>query len=287
MKHYFSLVNSSIQLGRGLNALAHTAMGVGHCLPKNKMPNITVLFADETTVREFRQEAQKVLLLHPEETVYSDFTHTMTVGSTDNCVKVTQETPENQLIYYAATICTEDSLLQSQTFERIISGCRQLKNYKPHLADDNENEFEFKKRSSCLPDYRLLPSSKISLTLDRTRFLSELINAAVISSLSVSMQADLNQLKLLIYTDATQQQHPYISYHPFPILAARQQNKFKELAKIIETDRSLLVKVVRDKEENVVSVCMLGDEDQVNAHTRQKFISLWTAELLEDAFSTG
>jgi hypothetical protein len=98
------------------------------------------------------------------------------------------------------------------------------------------------------------------------------------------MQADLNKLKLLIYTDADQQAHPYISYHPFPILAARQQSKFNELAKIVERDDGLLVKVVKDKDENVVSICMLGNEDQVNIHTKQKFISLWKAELPEDAF---
>ena len=96
MKHYFSLVNTSIPLGRGLNALVHTAMGIGHRIPNNQMPNITVLFADEKTIREFRQEAHKLLLAHTDETAYSDFTHTMTVGSTDNCVKTTQETPENQ-----------------------------------------------------------------------------------------------------------------------------------------------------------------------------------------------
>jgi hypothetical protein len=39
-------------------------------------------------------------------------------------------------------------------------------------------------------------------------------------------------------------------------------------------------------DENVVSICMLGSEDQVNIHTKQKFISLWTAELPEDAFNS-
>jgi hypothetical protein len=195
MKHYFSLVNTSIPLGRGLNALAHTAMGVGHRLPNNQMPNITVLFADEKTIREFRQEVHKLLLAHPDETVYSDFTHTMTVGSTDNCVKITQETPENQLIYYASSICTEEKLLESQKFNQIFSRCKKLKNYKSHLVSKNHNEFEFKKLV-CLPDYQSLPSSKISLTLDRTKSPSELVNAAIISSFSVSMQADLNKLKL-------------------------------------------------------------------------------------------
>lgn len=283
MKHYFSLINTSIPLGRGLNAIAHTAMGVGHRLPQNKMPNITVLFADEKTIREFRYEAHK-MLSRTDEIVYSDFTNTMTVGTTEHCVKITQETPENQLIYYAASICAEEELLESQAFDQIFNRSKKIKNYKSHVVNQCENTFEFK-NTICLPDYQSLPSSKISLTLNRTRCLSELINATIISSLSVSMQADLNQLKLLIFTDGDQQKHPYISYHSFPILAARQQNKLNELTKIIEQDKNLLVNSVKDKDENVVSVCMLGNEEQVNTHTKQKFISLWTAELPENAFA--
>lgn len=285
MKHYFSLINLEIPLGKGLNALAHTAIGVGHRLPDNQMPNITVLFADEGTIREFRQEALNLLQAYKYETVYSDFTHTMTVGSTDNCVKVTRETPENQLQYYAASICTEEKLLDSQKFDQILRRCKKLKNYKSHIASNNDNDFKFKDLV-CLPDYQSLPSSKISLTLDRTRPLSELVNAAIISSFSISKQADLNRLKLIIYSDADQQEHPYISSHPFPILAARQQNKFNELAKIVEKDSNLLVGIVKDRDENVVSICMLGNEDQVNIHTKQKFISLWTAELHEEAFNS-
>lgn len=284
MKHYFSLINLEIPLGKGLNALAHTAVGIGHRLPDNQMPNITVLFADEGTIRQFRQEALKLLQAYKNETVYSDFTHTMTVGSTDNCVKVTRETPENQLKYYAASICTDKKLLESQEFDQIFSRCKKLKNYQSHIVGNNDNDFKFKDLV-CLPDYQSLPSSKISLTLDRTRPLSELVNAAIISSFSISKQADLIRLKLIIYSDADQQEHPYISYHPFPILAARQQNKFNELAKTIEKDNNLLVGVVKDSNENMVSMCMLGSEDQVNIHTKQKFISLWTAELPEGAFN--
>lgn len=281
MKRFISLVNTSIPLGRVLNALAHCSVGIGHLLPKDKMPNILVVFADESTIRNFRQESQKLLLAHPNDTIYSDFTNTMTVGSTETCIKTTRETPDDQLIYYAVSLCTEENLLESQEFEQIIGRCKILKDYQPYIA--SENTFAFNKVVD-LPDYQLLPTKKMSLVLDRARPISELVNAAVISSLCIGMQADLNELKLLIYTDADGQKHSYISYHPFPILAARHQAKFNDLVKEIEKDQDLLVKLVRDKEGNTVSVCILGLEDQVNAHTRQKFISLWTAELPEDAF---
>ena len=282
MKCYISLVNASIPFGKGLNALAHTSIGIGHWIPNDKMPNIMVLFANEETIREFRREAQKIMLEHPTEVIYSDFTNTMTVGITDNCVKVTRETPESQLTYYTASICSEEDLLGSQSFKQIISRCKTLNKYQPYIANNGDSDFVFKKIVD-LPDYQMSPTKKLSLALDRTGLPGELINAAVISALSVGMQADLTQLKLLIYTDADNQQHPYISYHPFPVLAVRQQSKFKALAMAIEADQSLLKKVLRDKDGNVMSVCMLGAEEQVNAHTRQKFISLWTAELPEDA----
>lgn len=108
MKHFISLVNASVPFGRGLNALAHTAVGIGHWLPKDKTPKITVLFADPEIVYQFRQAAHKVMFLHPNQAICSEFTNTMTVGTTENCLKTTTETPENQMTYYAASICAEE-----------------------------------------------------------------------------------------------------------------------------------------------------------------------------------
>ena len=99
------------------------------------------------------------------------------------------------------------------------------------------------------------------------------------------MQATLDELKLVVYLDADNQIHPYISYHPFPVLAARQQSKFNELAKTIEIEETLLKKIVKEKNGNTVSICLLGIEDEVNTYTRQKFISLWSKELDKEIFS--
>lgn len=148
---------------------------------------------------------------------------------------------------------------------------------------DAENNFSFRDIVK-LPDYQTLPVHKISLILDRKVSPSELVNATVISSLSIGMQADLKQLKLLIYIDADEQKHPYISYHSFPILAAKQQNKFNELAESIQKDKNVLMKTVRDKDGNVIAICMLGTEDQISTHSRQRFISLWATELPEGSF---
>jgi hypothetical protein len=112
-----------------------------------------------------------------------------------------------------------------------------------------------------------------------------LVNATVIASLNVGMQTDLGVIKLVNYIDADHQKHPYISCHPFPILAARPQSKLTELMYQVERDPNLLINSVKDSGGNAVAICLLGTEEQVNAYTRQKFISLWTSDLPEDAFS--
>ena len=174
MKYYLSLVNTSIPFGKGLNALAHTAIGIGSWIPNDKMPNIAVLFAQEESIRMFRQAILRMQKTHSNEIIYSDFTNTMTLGITDNCVKVTKETNENQLIYYAISICIEKKLLESQPLKAIISRCKMIKNYEPYISEENKSDFDFK-QISVIPNYQSLPTKKLSLKLDRTGLPEKLI----------------------------------------------------------------------------------------------------------------
>lgn len=283
MKHFISVINAAVPFGRGLNALAHTAVGIGHWMPSDKTPKITVLFAEPEIVYQFRQAAHKLLQSHPNQVICSEFTNTMTVGTTENCLKTTLEIPENQLTYYASSVCADEGLLNNDAIKEITAKCKMLKNYESFSPEEQDNNFSFRNESP-LPDYRTLPIHKITLILDRKVSPSLLVNATVASSLSVGMQGDLNQLKLLMYIDADQQRHPYISYHSFPILAAKHQNNFNGLADIIQNDQNVLKKIIKDNEGNVIAICMLGTEDQINTHSRQRYISLWSTELPEDAF---
>lgn len=88
------------------------------------------------------------------------------------------------------------------------------------------------------------------------------------------------------YKDADGESHLYISHHHFPVLSARSQNKLNELATQIEQDPQLLKKRILDRAGNTIAICLLGMEEQVNFHTRQKFISLWTTDFAEDAFES-
>ncbi len=45
MKRFISILNNNIRFGKALNALSHTAVGIGHRIPKDKMPQIEILFA--------------------------------------------------------------------------------------------------------------------------------------------------------------------------------------------------------------------------------------------------
>jgi hypothetical protein len=284
MKRFLALVNPSIPFGKALNGLAHLSMGIGHWIPLGKMPTIEIVFADQKILRLFRQEASKIAQAHFQEAIFSDFTNTMTVGPLENCLKMTEETCEKDLIYYAASLCTEEKWLQSPELDLLLKRSKRLKDYEPSTPSVENGSFEFKSITE-LPPYHDLPLGKISLILERKQSLATLVNAAVIASLSVGMQTDPSLIKLVNYVDADHQKHPYISCHPFPILAARPQSKFTELMYQIERDSNLLINAVKDSSGNGVAICLLGTEEQVNAYTRQKFISLWTSDLPEDAFS--
>lgn len=282
MKRFISLINKSIPFGRGLNALAHTAVGIGHACPEGSLPSIEIFFADTETIRAFRNEVHRIMSEHPKDAVCSEFTDTMTVGDTPTCLKVTSETSESQLKYYAVSICANDALLQSPQFRHILNICSVLKNYEPYNMGGDQRNFEFQKHS--LPDYQSLPTHKMALILDKTMPFAELVNATAMTSFEMGKKAHLDQLRLLIYVDASGEKHPYISYHAFPILAAKKQEKFKELTAQIENDSRVLSSVIRKHDGTVIGACMLGSDNDVNAYTYQKFISFWTMELSPDAF---
>lgn len=283
MKYFISLINNTIPFGRGLNALSHTALGLGHLLPEGALPSIKVLFADTQTIRMFRQKSHEMALMYPKRVLCAEFTNTMTVGDTAMCLKITSETPESELTYYAVSICAEEELLQNPAFQEIFNECRTLKNYEPYMVSEAEGNFSFKE-SINPPDYRSLAVRKLALILDRNVPAWELVNAAVVASMGIGKKASLDQLRLLMYIDASNQTHPYISYHSFPILAAKKQDKFKELALHIEKDSNVIFEVVKSNEGMVIGVCILAREDEVNAYTYQKFISFWTLEVPSDAF---
>ncbi len=276
MKQLIALINPAIPFGKALNALGHTSIGIGHWIPLERMPSIKIFFAEEKTIRAFRRASRKITAAFPDQARCADFTHTMTIGPSDNCLKITSETPESQLVYFAASLCAEESQLTPE----ILTICGNLK--EAASCESDRGSFEFRPLEE-LPDYRSIPTKRISLILDRTANLVELLHATVQGSLEIGAQCELNDLKLLAYCDGDGEMHSCISYHPFPILSARPQSKLQELASRIESDPKIRKSAMRNRDGNTLAVCLFGEEEAVNVHSRQKFISLWTAEPVEKA----
>lgn len=279
MKQFISLINSAIPFGKALNALGHTSVGIGHWIPEGHMPSIQVYFADEQTIRAFRKASHKIRSDHPEKIRCADFINTMTIGPSDNCLKVTAETSDRELIYFAASLCIDEELLLPEISE-LCSQCKMM------LDAPHRDLFSFRPHEE-LPDYRTIPTKKMALVLDRTATLAEILRATVEAGIGMGSQSSLSELKLLPYCDGDGELHSCISYHPFPILSARPQSKLQELASQVETDPKIRKIVIRGQADNPLGVCLFGVEEAVNTHTRQKFISLWTAELGKEASLTS
>jgi hypothetical protein len=271
MKKFISFINPSIPFGRALNALGHISIGIGHWIPEGHMPSIQVYLAEEHVIRAFRKASHKIRSDHPGKIRCADFINTMTVGPSDNCIKVTAETPDSELVYFAASLCAEEVLLTPEIYEL----CSQSK----MVLDAPHGDHYLFRPDEELPDYQNLQTKKMALVLDRTASLAEVLRATVEASIKIGSQSDLNGLKLLSYCDKDGQPHSCISYHSFPILSARPQSKLQELAAQIEMDPKVKKAIIHSPEGKVLGICLLGEEEAVNIHTRQKFISFWTAEL--------
>ena len=111
-----AVLNKSIPPGNLMNALAHLCIGFGAKIGQEPLrltnyrdadggdhPYISeipfmVLEANSNKLRALRQAAieQKI--------EFSDFTNTMTVGSFEEQLKLSAETPESEMIYYGVVL---------------------------------------------------------------------------------------------------------------------------------------------------------------------------------------
>jgi len=128
-KRFIAILNKKIEIGKLMNALGHMAAGLSGgnnltqemCLlqyeDKNggKHPNIShfpfiVLKADNSNqIRTVRNEAiQRVIF-------FSDFTSTMTLGTSEEQVNNTKNTSELELEYYGICLFGETEVLREFT----------------------------------------------------------------------------------------------------------------------------------------------------------------------------
>ncbi|MFO0703711.1 MAG: DUF2000 domain-containing protein [Patescibacteria group bacterium] len=128
-KRFIAILNGKIDIGRLMNALGHMTAGLagGNGNPNDmcflpyedkdggKHPNIShfpfiVLKADNSNqIRSVRLEAIKRNIL------YSDFTSTMTIGTSEEQVRNTRNTAEADLEYYGICLFGETDTLREFT----------------------------------------------------------------------------------------------------------------------------------------------------------------------------
>src|SRR3989344_2529932 len=128
-KRFVAILNKKIEQGRLMNALGHITAGlVGGSNKVEEMcflqykdkeegahPNIShfpfiVLKADNSNkIRTVRNECIKRNIL------FSDFTSTMTIGTSDKQQEATKKTPENELEYYGIVLFGSTNELKEVT----------------------------------------------------------------------------------------------------------------------------------------------------------------------------
>ncbi len=128
-KRFIAVLNKKIDIGKLMNALGHMGAGLAGgtnlseemCFlqyeDKNggKHPNIShfpfiVLKADNSNqIRTVRNEAIKRSI------PFSDFTNTMTIGTSEQQVNNTKNTPELELEYYGICLFGETEVLREFT----------------------------------------------------------------------------------------------------------------------------------------------------------------------------
>jgi len=128
-KRFIAILNKKIETGRLMNALGHMTVGVagGNNLSQEMCllqyedksggthPNIShfpfiVLKADNSNkIRSVRNEAIQRGIL------FTDFTSTMTVGTSEDQVKRTKDTSESALEYYGICLFGETEMLREFT----------------------------------------------------------------------------------------------------------------------------------------------------------------------------
>lgn len=128
-KRFIAVLNKKIETGRLMNALGHMAAGVGSrntvsndmCFLQyedkegGKHPTIShfpfiVLKADNSNqIRTIRNEAMQRGIL------FSDFTSTMTVGTSEEQVNATKNSAESELEYYGICLFGDTDALREFT----------------------------------------------------------------------------------------------------------------------------------------------------------------------------
>ncbi len=250
-----AILNRDIPLGQVINGLAHMTLGLGHRVLG--LPDINIFWGDTKQVRAFRESASQ-LARHNQTALHTDFPHTMsgvTAGVSDGPVALTAQTSEKDITYFASIFIAENI---NQQLVEITNSCQQLVGYVPHQAT---------KAATLLPpkptvDNRL-PDKKISMMINTKVSFSKLFNAIILASLEVGKSVEYTQLSLLNLLDKDGNLHPYISYHPYAVVKAREVHLHASMARTANQTKTLTVETVGESQQQPFVTVVFGDRTEL------------------------
>ncbi len=267
---FCAVLNKDIPLGKSLNALAHISLGIGHRL--DATPGINIHFGSSEQVKKFRG------IIHTlKNPLCSDFTDTMTGETAREQLEKTFKRKTDDLVYYASCGIVPQSSLH--LFNEVFGECSQVNGYKSFTTDDHVSIKPFLEIK--LPEKA--PDMKASMLIKKGISLGEQLNLVVISCLEVGRKANLNDLHLLDFVDADGISHPYISYHPFPILNPTNVTKHKAMEEASHRDD--LAYHSSFNEKNPLISVVFGNKDKVDAVFQKKQTSLYKQVLSDNDLS--
>lgn len=248
-----AVLNRDVPLGQVINGLAHMTLGLGHRILG--LPDINIFWGDAKQVRAFRNTASQ-LSRQNQTALYTDFPHTMsgvTAGVSAGPVALTAQTLEKDITYFAAILISQEI---NQEIAEIINSCQQLAGYIPYKAEN---------KASLLAPKRMidnrLPDKKISMMINTKVPFAKSFNAIILASLEVGKSADYSQLSLLNLLDKDNNLHPYISYHPYAIVKAKEVPLHVSMAKSASQTKTLTVETVGESQPFVTVV--FGDRTEL------------------------
>lgn len=259
---FVAVLSKRIPLGRSLNALAHMSIGLGHRV--HGKPDIAVYFAEPEEVRKFNALSRRF-----EKLIKSDFTDTMTGDTAVEQLEKTKAKRTEELEYYASCGLFEDNLPREVL--RLLENCQQLQGYTAVKGDAG---------MKILDEQRVdhpaqVPDRKLCMVVNKKQPPEQLLNAAVATCLQVGAGANLADLRLLNFVDASRADHSGISFYGFPVLTAKSPAK---LAAMIAADKQNLVAA-----SSADMLTVFGETAAVDALIPRKETSMLQLELDEKA----
>lgn len=278
MKKLILVLNNEVKpFGKVLNAIGHMMLGAGPRFPKNKFPLIDIYSASPTLVRHFRALSYTLnTQLTNEKSIFSDFSHTTTDGSAKDHEVQTSLIKEEDINYFSACICAEETELTAIQSFIASKDFLLLKPTKPDLVTD---DFSFLEGIIYpeLPDFTI-EQKKVSIALAKSTT-PDAIQAVTKATINLASNiVDRKILRLHAYSDADGTIHPGMSEYGLVALDAKTVKRLNTLQADIASAELASSGEYRDEAGQLMAVSLFGETAVVNGLTK-KGMQLWKGDL--------